>query len=79
MNSPSQTVLAGDGIDNSPTSYAISELPETWRSTAKSPALRHYKGEGANYGFADGHVKYLKPEQIKSSAPEKDVFTFALR
>lgn len=79
LNSPNQTIIAGDGRDNSPTSYAISELPKNWRSAAQSPALRHHRGEGANYAFADGHVKYLNPQKIKETAPAKDIFTFALR
>ncbi|PQV65310.1 hypothetical protein B1R32_10148 [Abditibacterium utsteinense] len=77
MSAASQTVLLGDGSDDSPYNYALSELPAKWLQNEKSPARRHL--DGANYAFADGHVKYLNPQKIKAGAPANDIFTFAVR
>ena len=47
-----------------------------WVST-ESFARRHL--EGANYAFADGHVKWLKPDQISTTAaPNGSNFTFVI-
>ena len=40
--------------------------------TNKAP-IRHL--EGANYAFADGHVKWLKPEAITNAAPSGGNYT----
>jgi prepilin-type processing-associated H-X9-DG protein len=67
------TILAGDGndgADGTDARYAIDELPITWLNNTKSPAYRHL--EGTNYVFADGHVKWLKPEQIKTKLLAKN-------
>jgi len=74
---PAQTILLGDGRADSQTNYALSELPLNWRSDENSPVWRHL--DGANYAFADGHVKWLKPQKIKASAPADGVTTFAIR
>lgn len=74
---PSQTILAGEGNDDSPTNYALSNLPLSWKNSQKSPKTRHL--DGANYAFADGHVKWFKPEKITSDAPKNGVFTFAIK
>lgn len=76
-----QTLLSGDGDGGSPQSnarYAINALPKSWISTPGSPARRHF--DGANYAFADGHVKWLRPQQISNARPDKKhpVHTFAI-
>ncbi|MBW3637721.1 MAG: prepilin-type N-terminal cleavage/methylation domain-containing protein [Armatimonadetes bacterium] len=72
-----QIVLAGEGNDDSPTNYALSTLPEAWRHREKSPVRRHL--DGANYAFADGHVKWLQPEKVSAKAPANGVYTLAIR
>ncbi|HEX8465042.1 MAG TPA: H-X9-DG-CTERM domain-containing protein, partial [Abditibacterium sp.] len=73
-----QTLLLGDGIDNGATTSHFSELPLDWKTDDHSPARRHL--DGANYAFADGHVKWLKPDQISDQPPNSEVkSTFALR
>jgi len=57
--SAAQLLLLGDGdggYQNSNARYAISALPKSWLTTKGSPAQRHFGG--ANYAFADGHVKW---------------------
>ena len=71
------TILAGDGTGDSPTSYHLSQLPDSWRTDENSPAWRHLNG--ANYLFADGHVKALKPAQITLNSPSKQQPTFLVK
>jgi prepilin-type processing-associated H-X9-DG protein len=78
-----RTLLMGDGDGNSPQSnarYNLNTLPKTWKTTIGSPATRHLKG--ANYSFADGHVKWYLPTQIHTASPLKNkslAATFAVR
>lgn len=58
----STTIAFGDGIDNAGANAHLMELPFDWKTDETSPAWRHLKG--ANYAFADGHVKLLTPERI---------------
>jgi prepilin-type processing-associated H-X9-DG protein len=64
------TVALFDGTSANARATARS-LPKGWLSNLKSPLYRHL--DGANYAFADGHVKWMRPEKIrgiKSSAIE---------
>jgi prepilin-type processing-associated H-X9-DG protein/prepilin-type N-terminal cleavage/methylation domain-containing protein len=64
LASPAQMVSFGDGNykgDLTDARYSLFALPQTWMDDKESPAYRH--NGGANYSFADGHVKMLKPEQ----------------
>jgi prepilin-type processing-associated H-X9-DG protein len=77
-----QIIFLGDGDGGSSAStasYSIDQLPESWRTSATSPAKRH-KG-GANYAFADGHVKWLKPAQVSQLPTSKKhpVYTFSVK
>ena len=59
-------LLSGDGNDGTDATnarYSLSELPDAWHN-ADAPALRHL--DGANYAFADGHVKSMKPTSTYS-------------
>jgi prepilin-type processing-associated H-X9-DG protein len=74
------TVMLGDGNDGTDATnarYSLSALPATWRTDSNSPAMRHL--EGANYAFADGHVKWFKPEKISGQTPKPHIATFAVR
>jgi prepilin-type processing-associated H-X9-DG protein len=62
---PGQVILFGDGPYNSPTNAHLLELPFRWNSDPESPARRHL--DGANYAFADGHVKWLRPSLVDGS------------
>ncbi len=66
---PAKTINSGDGQDDAPLDAALSSLPQAWLNNKSSPAYRHLGG--ANYGFADGHVKWLKPERVSNAAPPK--------
>ena len=71
---PSLTILAGDGKGDQLPLYHLSQLSDAWRTDEKSPAWRHL--ERANYLFADGHAKTLKPTQITLNPPSKKQPTF---
>lgn len=73
---PVRTLISGDG-DTGDARNSISHLPQLWRNDEKSPAFRHRKG--ANYAFADGHVKYLKPQQVTTQSPATGAPTFLIR
>ncbi|RYX82982.1 DUF1559 domain-containing protein [bacterium] len=72
------TILTGEGDDDATTWASLSQLPTAWIKDESSPAWRHLGG--ANYGFADGHVKWLKPDKITTKFSQKDFLpTFAVR
>jgi len=74
------TVTMGDGndgIDVANARYSLSELPHKWRTDKNSPSYRHK--EGANYAFADGHVKWIKSGDVISESVGKGRFTFAVQ
>ena len=66
----SHTILFGDG-ESASSNYACSAFDHCIGSSLNGPVtrvteaakLRHL--EGANYAFADGHVKWVKPVAIK--------------
>lgn len=68
LNNAPQTILFGEGTTSDARS-AKSALPAQWVSNPDSPARLHFaKGSasrsGANYAFADGHVKWIEPQNI---------------
>lgn len=76
---PSQLIMLGDGDGASPAStasYAINRLPSSWLQLPVPPMTRHLGG--ANYAFADGHIKWLEPNQVSQlpSSKKHPVFTF---
>ena len=74
------TIMLGDGNDGSDAAnarYSLEELPAKWRTDKSSPGYRH--GEGANYAFADGHVKWLQPKAVTNEPVKKGRFTFSVR
>lgn len=73
---PARTLLFGEG-ESGNAQYALSHLPIQWRNTETSPAKRH--SEGANYAFADGHVRWLKPQQVTMKKPAAGNPTFLIR
>ena len=80
LDHPFSSVLlaeGNDGKDLSNARYSLSTLPPSWIADENSPAFRHLTG--ANYAFADGHVKWLKPNRIKEVRPNGKNYTFAVR
>ena len=59
---PSATIMTGDGEGSAPTWNSWLKLPADAKTNSSSPAQRHT--DGANYGFADGHVKFFKPQLL---------------
>ncbi|BCM91535.1 hypothetical protein IAD21_03410 [Abditibacteriota bacterium] len=58
IKKPETLVLLGDGNDDSP----LMQPPALWLKDEYSSAWRHLGG--ANYGFADGHIKWFKANRI---------------
>ncbi|RYG68612.1 hypothetical protein EON80_11290 [bacterium] len=61
-----------DGQDKTDGRYAKPAIPTKWRSDRTSPSFRH-KG-GANYLFADGHVKAFKAADISTNWSANKVY-----
>ena len=72
-------VMFGDNISRPSYNYAgcfsstladcPTAIPQVGTVYPPDSAARVRHLEGANYGFADGHVKWLKPEKLKFSKP----------
>jgi len=78
--SPAMTVQmgeGGDGFDLTDSRYSKASLSPRWATDPASPSWRH-RG-GANYGFADGHVKWLAPGAIGTGPTATGGYTFALK
>lgn len=68
LKNPATTLLCGDGNDGNEVAdgtYNKTALPASWRSDQTLPSYRHLGG--ANYAFADGHVKWLKPDVVSTT------------
>ena len=74
---PAQTFLSGDGAPSDDPNISLAVLPPLWSQTEEAPARRHL--DGANYLFADGHVKSLKPQFVTARKPDAKTFTFLPR
>ena len=77
LKQPQNIIAFGDGAPLCAVSCHASTLPRAWMQNGNSPARRHL--DGANYAFADGHVKWFKPERIKEVPPDKNQPTFSIR
>jgi prepilin-type processing-associated H-X9-DG protein len=76
--SPRRTIVSGDGRDGTEitdATYNKSGLPPDWLTDHSKPCWRHLGG--ANYAFGDGHVKWLKPNEITTTPGQAN--TFAVR
>ncbi len=71
---PIQTLLIGDGNDGSDNSNATYSKTSfgSWLDDQSSPMYRHLGG--ANYLFVDGHIKWLKPQDVKNFGGRSDPF-----
>ena len=77
ITSPAFTILAGEGTGDQLPFYHLSQLPDAWRTSENSPTTRHF--DVANYLFADGHVKWMKPEKITLDKPTLGHPTFLVK
>ena len=70
------TISLGDGNDGRDMTnarYSKAALPTAWLRDARSPARRHMD-VGANYAFLDGHVKWLRTNEVMNYAGRKNSF-----
>jgi prepilin-type processing-associated H-X9-DG protein len=77
---PPLTIISGDGnsgIGGTNARYSKDHLPAAWVQQEGSPARRHL--DGANYWFADGHVKFCRPENVTLAPPKDGKATFAIK
>jgi len=70
-----RTIMNGDGIGNGPPNFGLSEFPKAWVTDTNSPAWSH--SGGANYAFADGHVKWMKIATNRSDSTNVSNDNFA--
>jgi prepilin-type N-terminal cleavage/methylation domain-containing protein/prepilin-type processing-associated H-X9-DG protein len=80
LKSKNSIILLGDGNDGgdlTDATYSLGSLPGAWIKSKTSPAYRHQ--DGANYSFADGHVKWFKPQQISVEKPNGENATFRIQ
>ena len=80
LNTPTRTIMLGDGNDgseNTDARYSLNALPQSWRDADESPARRHV--DMACYAFADGHVKSFRPQQITMLPTTQSSSTFSIR
>jgi prepilin-type processing-associated H-X9-DG protein/prepilin-type N-terminal cleavage/methylation domain-containing protein len=80
IKKPISVIMAGDGNDGSDltgATYSYGSLPGAWIKSKTSPAYRHL--DGANYLFADGHVKRLPPTRISVEKPNGENATFRIQ
>lgn len=59
---PSSIIMIGDGEEAAPTWNSWMGFPADAATNPDSPCRRQM--DGANYGFVDGHIKYLKPHDL---------------
>ncbi|HEX8551384.1 MAG TPA: DUF1559 domain-containing protein [Abditibacteriaceae bacterium] len=67
VKNAAKTILMGDGNDGTDATdarYSIDSIPQAWIGKGESPLYRHV--EGSNLAFADGHVKWVKADKVKS-------------
>ena len=64
LASPQQTILFGEGYDNSGTNAHLLELPFDWKSDEQPVSQRH--SNGANYAFSDGHIQWVRARNIST-------------
>jgi len=77
LEAPTVTLMNGGGETANGRS-AMNSMPEKWLDGQGTPGRRHYGG--ANYAFADGHVKWLQPgETTEHSISSGGTNTFAVR
>jgi prepilin-type processing-associated H-X9-DG protein len=65
VNNGGNSVLLGEGADGGKSTtarYALRSVPRDWMRIADSPTHRHL--DGCNYGFVDGHVKWLAYRRV---------------
>jgi len=75
LTRPQFTVECGegfDGIDINDATYSKSALPASWLTDRSKPSFRHLGG--ANYLFVDGHVKWLRPDEVTHFGGRVDAF-----
>ena len=75
VSDPARTLLSGDGEPSDDPNVSLQLMPPLWLEKPDSPAWRHL--DGANYGFADGHVKWFKATAMETE--NKKTPTFLVR
>lgn len=75
VTTPASVILTGEG-EGSPVDYALGATQTgewlAWDASMEY-CVRH--NAGANYAFADGHVKFILPGEISTAAPDGKNFT----
>lgn len=69
------TLMFGDGSDGTDITnarYNLNRLPEAW-----PPSQRHL--DGANYAYADGHVRWYKAKAVTMKKPDGKNTTFLVQ
>ncbi len=81
-NLSGRKIVTGKSSISTIMSFEVKASADNKTKTGKTLAAVTAQGrhlDGANYAFADGHVKWLMPDRVSGTKPSGENFTFAVK